>query len=159
VAKLDVSPLHSRLSHRSAGGAAALGGTAGIEDPEAVALLVQRHVGVAEDDDVGLGEPGSQALQAALRRACVVDHTQNYVLELERDLLGQLAAKLRTVDVAVNGGDGSQLTQVHEHGWSAEVSRVDDQVRRQQGVQTWIGKTAVAAREMCIRDQSESDQL
>ena len=48
--------LDRRDPHRVRGRAAALGRRARVEDLEAVALLVQRQVRVAEDDRVGLGE-------------------------------------------------------------------------------------------------------
>ena len=48
-------------AHRGAGGAAALGGAAGIEDLEATLLFVQGEVAVAEDNGVGLGEASAQA--------------------------------------------------------------------------------------------------
>jgi hypothetical protein len=66
VAKLDHVALHGRLAHRAVRGATALDGTARVEDLEAVLLLVQRHMGVAEDDRVGVGEAASQALRRPL---------------------------------------------------------------------------------------------
>jgi hypothetical protein len=157
--KLDASPLHRRLTHRAVRSATALGRAAGIEDLEAVALLVQRHVGVTEDDRVGVREPGAQPLQAPPRGAGVVDHTQNYVLELEGDRLGQGAAKFGGIDVAVDGGHWPELTQVGEDGRLAEVAGVDDQVGGAEKVETRLRQKTGTARQMGIGDQCEPDQL
>src|SRR3712207_7803700 len=46
---------------------APVGGATGVEDLEAVGLLVQRDVGVAEDDRVGLGEAQPHAFEAPVR--------------------------------------------------------------------------------------------
>jgi hypothetical protein len=135
VVKLDTSALHRCLSHRAVRSSAALRGTTGIEDLETVARLVQWHVGMPEDDRVRFGKAGSKTIETALRGAGVVDHTQDYVLELQGDRLGQLAAELSTVDVAVDRGHGPELTQVGEHRWVAEIAGVDDQVGASKGVE------------------------
>jgi hypothetical protein len=97
-----------------------------------------------------------------------VSHTQNYVLKLERDRLGQLAAELGAVDVAVDGGHRRKLTENVEHGWPAEVAGVDDQVCRSQGGETRLRqktgcaslrsahpRITVAARQVGVRDYGE----
>src|ERR687892_581187 len=77
VVKLDPSALDGRIAHRAMRRPAAFRGAAGIEDLEAVALLVQWQVRVPEDDGPGIGEAGSEPLQAALGGTGVMDHAQD----------------------------------------------------------------------------------
>src|SRR5205807_9764667 len=63
--ELDRPGLHAREAHRVAWLAAAVGGAARVEDLKALALLVERDVGVPEDGRVGIREPQPQALEAA----------------------------------------------------------------------------------------------
>ena len=93
-------------AHRVLRLAAAVGGAAGVEDLEAVALLVQRDVRVAEDDGVGVGEARAQAVEPAGRRAGVVDHRDPRAVRLDDARLGEPRRQRRLVDVAVHRADG-----------------------------------------------------
>src|SRR5215217_6660897 len=59
----DACVMHDGDAHRVLRRAAALGRRAGVEDREAVALLVQRHMGVAEDGRLGVREATPHAFQ------------------------------------------------------------------------------------------------
>jgi hypothetical protein len=114
---------------------------------------------MTEDDRVGVGEPSSEPVEAALRGAGVVDHTQDYVLELEGDRLWELAAKLGGVDVAVDGRHGSELSQIGEDGRLDEIACVDDQVRCPQDLDAAVGDAPIPTWQVGIGDQCEPDQL
>ena len=137
---------------------AALRGAAGIEDLEAIPLLVQGQMGMSEDNRVRIGESRSEPLQAALGGTGVMDHAEDDLFQLERERLGEVAAELGAVDVAMNGGDGPYFAQLGQHRGVAEVAGVDDQVGGVQGVQATIGKTPITAREVGVGDQRETDQ-
>jgi hypothetical protein len=128
-----------------------------IEDLEAVALFVERHVGVAEDDRTGVGKPRPKPLQATLGGAGVVDHAEDDPIDLERQGLRQVAPELGAVDVAVDGGDGSKLAEVGKSRGVTEVAGVDDQVRGLEGVETAVRKPALTAWQMGVGDQREPD--
>jgi hypothetical protein len=138
VVEFDASARNGALAHGALWRSPALRRAARVEDLEAIALLVERHMGVAEDHRVRVGESQTQPLETALRRTGVVDHTQNYVLQLQRDRLRELAAEPGTVDVAVNRGDRPELAQVGEDRRFAEVAGVDDQVGTAQDLETAI---------------------
>ena len=94
---------------------------------------------MTEDDGVRVGKAGAEALQAALGGTGIVDQRQGDALELHGESLGQLPAKLGAVHVAVDGGDGAQLTQLGEHRRVAKVAGVDDQIGRAKRLKTGIG--------------------
>ena len=95
--------------------AAAVGGAAGVEDLEAVVLLVKRDVRMAEDHGVALGELHPHPPQAPVRLARVVDEPDPRAGCLHDLALGKRPAEVRRVDVAVDGGkrraQRSQLLQ------------------------------------------------
>jgi hypothetical protein len=51
-----------------------------------------------------------------------------HALELDRQLLGELASQLRAVDVAVDSDDPAEVLQLGEDLAFAEVAQVNDQV-------------------------------
>jgi hypothetical protein len=116
---------------------------------------VQRQVGVAEDDRVGIGEAGAEALDPALRGAGVVDDRDRRPLGVEADGLGQLAAELGAVDVSLHGDDGADLAQLGEHARLVEVSRVDDQVGVAELREAAIRKPARPPRHVGVGDDRE----
>ena len=65
--------------------------------------FVQRHVGVAEDDRVRVGEAGAHPREAPLGGAGVVDRADRVPSISIAVRLRQLAAQLGAVDVAVDG--------------------------------------------------------
>ena len=113
---------------------------------------------MAEDDRVRVGEAGPKPLEAPPGGAGVVDHTQDYVPELQADRFGQLPPELGAVDIAVDRGDRAQLTQVGEHRRAAEVAGVDDQVGRAQGLEARIGQSPFSTWQMGVGDQREPNQ-
>ena len=116
--------------HRSRGCAAALRRTAGVEDLEVPASLVERQVRVAEEDPVHLGEPPTQPLEPPPRGAGVVDQREAHSLALDHLLGGQELPQLAAVHVPVNRLDGrADRAEVIEDAALAEVAEVDDEVR------------------------------
>jgi hypothetical protein len=81
-----------------------VGGTPGVEQHEAVLVLQEGDVGVAEDDDVGVREAASQASPAALLATGVVDHGHPRAAEVELEGLREI--EVRRVQVAADGKDG-----------------------------------------------------
>jgi hypothetical protein len=158
VVKLDGPMRDLGPSDRAIGRPAPLGRAAGIEDLEAVALLVQRHVGVTEDHGVRVREASAKALQSSLRRTGVVDHREGGAVEVQGERLGELAPQLRAVDVAVNRGDRGQLAQLGQRGDFAEVTGVDDQIGGPEDRDAFVGQPPLATRQMGVGDQRETNQ-
>jgi len=90
--------------HRAGGRAAPLSRTAGIEEPDAAYALGLRDVRVSIDDGVGARKTSRQADLAPGPRARRVQHPDPHLLDFEEAALGQKAAQLRLVGVAVDGG-------------------------------------------------------
>src|SRR5829696_2077526 len=157
VAALDPALHDARHAHRTARRAPALGWAARIEDLEALALLVQRHVGVAKDDGVRIREADPHPVQTALGRSGVMDHPERRSVEIQRQRLGQLAPQLRAVDVAVDRDDRPELPELCEHGRLAEVAGVDGQVGGAHRIDTWLRQPAGTPGQVRIGDQSYSD--
>jgi len=67
---------------------------------------------MAEQHGVGVREAGSHPLQAPLRWSGVVEEPEGHPLQLQGELLGQLALQLRAVDVAVDRRDGAEALQL-----------------------------------------------
>src|SRR3954453_6948122 len=67
--ELHLALAHLCPAHRAHGRPAPLRGTAGIEDLKAGALLVERHVRVAEHNGFGVGEAQPQPLEPPPRKA------------------------------------------------------------------------------------------
>src|SRR3954452_19380776 len=117
-------------AHGVVGLAPAVGRAARVEDLKAVGrvALEQRDVGVAEDDGVATGEAPSQPVQAALRRAGVVDERDAGAGGLDGQGLGERGPGLRVVDVAVDGADlGTEGLQVAQDRERAQVAGVEDE--------------------------------
>jgi len=144
-------------SHGAGGRPPTLGGAARIEDLKVAADLVKRHVRVAEQDRVGVREAGAHSLEAPPRRAGVVKEPNGHPLELDRQLLGELALQLRAVDIAVDRRNWPEALQLGEDLSLAEVTEMDDQVRARRFLQASLGYPAVSPRQMGIGDQGEPD--
>jgi hypothetical protein len=57
----------------------------------------------------------------------------------------------------VDGLDRTEAPQFGEHRGGAEIARVDDQIRGTKDLDARLRQVAVAARQMRIRDQGESN--
>jgi len=108
---------------------------------------------MAEDHGVGIGEACAEPLQTPFGGACVVNHTQDYVFQLQGDRFGQLLSQLQAVDVAVDRDQRPELSQLGEDLRGAEVAGVDDQVSGAQPPQALLGQTTVAARQVGVGNQ------
>ena len=73
--------------------------------------LVPGEVGVAEDDEVSVGEPASQPSPASGCGSAVVHQTYGASAELERDPLGQLESMVGVPGDCVNIGVRCAVTQ------------------------------------------------
>src|SRR4051812_27915192 len=116
------------------------------------------------------GEAGAQALQTAPGGARIVNHTQYYALELEGDAFREFVSELGAVDIAVNRCDGAQPPKILEHRRPAEVTGVDDQVRRAEQVEARLRQNTgcacrrtlgskVASRHVSVGDQRQPQRL
>src|SRR5919112_1222991 len=115
--------------HRVRGCAAALGRAARVQDLEAVvALLVQRHVRMAEHDDVGaLAEARPHPPEATGARSRVVHHPDAGALGLYHALLREQPAQLHAVHVAVHAEDGrADCLELAKHLEGREIARVKE---------------------------------
>src|SRR3954469_21150604 len=79
-----------------------LGGTTRVEDLEAVALLVEGHVRMAEDHRMGVGEADTHPVDPPPARAGVVDHRDTGAVRLHHTLGGKLVAQLDVVHIAMD---------------------------------------------------------
>jgi hypothetical protein len=101
---LEPAAAHVDQEHRAGGGAPPLSRTAGIEEPDAAYALGLRDVRVSIDDGVGARKTRCQADLAPGPRARRVQHPDPHLRDFDEAALGQKAAQLRLVRVAVDGG-------------------------------------------------------
>jgi hypothetical protein len=122
--------------------------------------LVEREVRVAEDDRVGAGELGAQALETTSLRARVVDDPDPCALGLEDDAIGQLGADLGNVDVAVHGNErGADRRDLGKRLGAGEVARVDDRVGAREVVDARLRKAARPARHVGVGNERDPHAL
>lgn len=91
--------------------------------------LVPWDVGVAEHDDVGVGEPTAQTGGSACCGAAVVNDRDVASVEIDDEALGKDHA---AVVVPQHGMDGCELPQRRQHRTVGDVAGVDDHVGRLQ---------------------------
>jgi hypothetical protein len=114
------------------GRAAALGGATGVQELEAVGrLLVERHVRVAEDHEIGaFPEAAPHPLEAAGARSGVVQHRDANALHLHHPLHWQQATEIGAVHVPMDAGDRrADGLEVAQHVGRGEIARVEQEVR------------------------------
>jgi hypothetical protein len=139
--------------HRAIRCPAALRRAPRVQDLEAVpGLLVQRHVGVAEHDEVGaLAEAPPHPLEAIGARAGVVDHRDAGTSRLDDPLLGQQPPQLGAVHVAVHANERrSDRLEVAQHLERREVAGVQEQVRRPDPLDARVGQPPRPARHVRV---------
>jgi hypothetical protein len=112
-----------------AAGAAA----SGVEVEDALAVLDAWLVGVAVEDDA---EAGGLGLDVEVGK--VVEHVDEAAAELEGFGGGEVGAGAVAVDVAANGGDGSNVAEGFEDVGVADVAGVEDVVdAREEREKLW----------------------
>jgi hypothetical protein len=133
-----------------------IGGAAGVDDLEAVVvLLVQRDVAVAEDDDVVVGEPATHAGQAAVAGARVVDDADPDTGDGHAELVGEPALEVPVV-VAQDDVDGrADGLQLVERVGVAEVAGVDDRRGALEVVDDRGGEPASALGEVGVAQEGD----
>ena len=116
-----------------AGLAALVGGRTRVEQQlgsaglVGLARLVPRDVAVAEDDDVGVGEPAAQPTGPAGGLAAVVDHGDSHPVDVHDERLGEDPHQVPVV-VAQHGVDRGEAAQLVEDLAGHDVAGVQDQV-------------------------------
>ena len=150
--------LYMRDAHGVDGGAAALGGTAGIEDLKAVIrAFVQGKMRVTEHNRIhALAETTPQPLEAPPARPRVVDQGDASAAGLDDPLAREHAPQLGGIHVAVNPRDGGpDRLELAQHRKGHEVAGVQEQIGGGDPLDAGIGEPPRAAWEVSVGDDGD----
>jgi len=128
---------------------------AGVEIEHAFLRDEIGDVGVAVKDGGELGGGGIEVQGFEVVEHVEIETRVRRVLDEDDFGFGQLAARAFDVDVAANGGDGSDLGELIEDGDFSYVATVEDAVDAQEGGAAQCRKYFGAKEAVGIRDDSE----
>lgn len=140
-------------SHRQIKPARAAG--AGVEVEHAFLLDVIRDVSVAVEDGGKFGCGGVEVEGLEVVEHVEVEAGVGRILDEDDFGLGELGAGAFGVDVAANGGYGSDFSEFVEDGNFSYVATVKDAVDAREGGAAQCGKDLGAEQAVGIRDDSE----
>ncbi len=148
---------HLRDSHRVVRCPASLRRAARVEDLKAIGRpLVQRNVGVAEDDRIGLREAAFHPLEAPGRRSGVMNDPDLRLLRPHEFGLRERRPHVGVIDVAVDGDHPRpERLEITEHRQAHEVPRVDDEIGCPQPRDARVRERSLSAREVGVRDDRD----
>ena len=89
------------------------------------------------------------------RRPRVVDEPDAHALRRDDEPLGKLRAKLRLVDVSVDGGERGKASQPGENRAGGEVADVEDEVGPLENASALLRKAGEAVTEMRVADERD----
>jgi hypothetical protein len=157
--RLEPAGVYVDQEHRAGRRAPPLSGAAGIEDPDAAHALDLRDVGVSVDDGVGARKTSRQACLASGSRAGRVQHPDPHMLDLDDAALGQKAAQLRLVGIAVDCDKRrAKRLQLLERRDARDIAGVEDEIRGAQKLEAAIGQPARAARQVRVGNNGDAAQ-
>jgi hypothetical protein len=145
-----------QADHRVCGRPPALGGAAGIKDPEPAVPGDLGQMRMAEDDPVAPGEARDQPGFPPGSRPRIVHDAEPGLPQLDHRLRRKERPQFRLVDVPVHGVDRRELAQLIEHAQRDEVAGVDDQVGRRELAQAGIRQPPRAARQVRVGEDRDA---